>query len=836
MRSRPNLASQLSAVRTRKAFGLLRQASRLALSAILLSQCLLGGGAGRVAAQVRRAVKKSAPATSKSSTPATTTTASAISTTTLADNVPAVAPQQPEFGQLPSEPLAPIEARVVSFKQLSEMLARNPARSGDPAQQQAIHSPGSRPEPDAPATSGREEIPSAVSVANSEISPPNVASPSPSQSFLAQEDGPKIGTTTFTIPPDTHGAVGLDKVFTQTNSNFRIHNKLTGVPLSTVNAETFWSATGGTGVFDPRIVYDPFQNRWITCIVSNASSANSSVLIGVSNTSDPQGTYLLYRVVVGVATGSAAPFANGGWADFPMLGFNKNWVAIGYNMHAITNNAFIRGEVLVLDYPNLRAGTLSGTRVNAGSNFCIHPATTLSATEETLYLVEHFSSAAATVVVGTIKGTPASASVSLFGPFTRPGGAWTNPGGDLLPQDCVAGSPIPTFTCPATPRKLETQDAQVRGNVVFRNGKIWYAQTVALPAGGLVASSHTVAQWTAMTPTQPTPTTLSIAFSDGGRVEDPTATATNGGKWYAYPSIAVNKNDSVILGFSEFESDDFVDAAYSFREAGDAAGTMRDPVVFKDGEDYYEKTFSGTRNRFGDYSHAVVDPANDTDLWTIQEYAQPRVVTPANPNGLQSNDSRWSTWWAKIGLAVPGAAGDLVISEYRLRGTGGDEDEYVEIYNKTSSAITVTTTDGSAGYALAASDGIVRFTIPNGAAPALSSAGAASRSSTRRTRRTSRPPPASTPSARSARPTRSTKKARATRSSSTGPTHRTLGSETVAARAATRPPSAPAPRAGPLWTITTTTPISSSWTRTAFRSARPRSSARRGRRISPARD
>nr|MBA3241939.1 lamin tail domain-containing protein [Acidobacteriota bacterium] len=316
-------------------------------------------------------------------------------------------------------------------------------------------------------------------------------------------------------------------------------------------------------------------------------------------------------------------------------------------------------------------------------------------------------------------GTPAAASVSLFGPFTRPGGAWTNPGGDILPQNCVAGSPVPTFTCPATPRKLETQDANVRGNVVFRNGKIWYAQTVALPAGGITVNSRTAAQWTALTPTSPTPTTLAVTFNDGGRVEDPTATATNGGKWYAYPSIAVNKNEGVLLGYSEFESDDFVDAAYSFREAGDAAGTMRDPVVYKDGEDYYEKTFGGTRNRFGDYSHTVVDPANDTDLWTVQEYAQPRVVAVPpdanNPaNGLGANSSRWSTWWAKVALAVPGALGDLVISEYRLRGTGGDDDEYVEIYNKTNSAITVTTTDGSAGYALAASDGIVRFTIPNG--------------------------------------------------------------------------------------------------------------------------
>ena len=73
----------------------------------------------------------------------------------------------------------------------------------------------------------------------------------------------------------------------------------------------------------------------------------------------------------------------------------------------------------------------------------------------------------------------------------------------------------------------------------------------------------------------------------------------NGGKHYSYPSIAVNKNNDILLGFSEFESDDYVDAGYTFRLGTDAAGTMRDPVIYKEGEDYYQKTFSGTREPLG---------------------------------------------------------------------------------------------------------------------------------------------------------------------------------------------------------------------------------------------
>lgn len=59
------------------------------------------------------------------------------------------------------------------------------------------------------------------------------------------------------------------------------------------------------------------------------------------------------------------------------------------------------------------------------------------------------------------------------------------------------------------------------------------------------------------------------------------------------------------------------------------------------------------------------------------------------------------------------AAGSLMISEFRLRGPSGANDEFVEIYNGSATAHTVASSSGT-GYGLAASDGVVRFTIPNG--------------------------------------------------------------------------------------------------------------------------
>jgi len=59
------------------------------------------------------------------------------------------------------------------------------------------------------------------------------------------------------------------------------------------------------------------------------------------------------------------------------------------------------------------------------------------------------------------------------------------------------------------------------------------------------------------------------------------------------------------------------------------------------------------------------------------------------------------------------AAGSLIISEFRLRGPSGANDEFIEIYNDSGSDHTVAPLSG-AGYAVAASDGVVRCVIPTG--------------------------------------------------------------------------------------------------------------------------
>jgi subtilisin-like proprotein convertase family protein len=63
-------------------------------------------------------------------------------------------------------------------------------------------------------------------------------------------------------------------------------------------------------------------------------------------------------------------------------------------------------------------------------------------------------------------------------------------------------------------------------------------------------------------------------------------------------------------------------------------------------------------------------------------------------------------------VGTPATAGQLLISEFRVRGPSGANDEFIEIYNNSGADHTVAGANG--GYGIAASDGLTRCTIPNG--------------------------------------------------------------------------------------------------------------------------
>jgi len=95
------------------------------------------------------------------------------------------------------------------------------------------------------------DIPSNKPSCQKEISPP------PDKDFLGLDD------SGYSIPPDVNGCPGPNHLMVTLNTQTRIMDK-DGTPLSTISTSSFWSSLSGYGsTFDPKISYDPYENRWI---------------------------------------------------------------------------------------------------------------------------------------------------------------------------------------------------------------------------------------------------------------------------------------------------------------------------------------------------------------------------------------------------------------------------------------------------------------------------------------------------------------------------------------------------------------------------------------------
>jgi len=141
-------------------------------------------------------------------------------------------------------------------------------------------------------------------------------------------------------PPDTHGAVGLSHFVEVTNSRgVGIFLKSTGAVQSTISLASFFGYTTQT-IFDPRVVYDKVWNRWV--VVADAFPESSTVqrlMVAVSTTSNPLGSYFRYRFDL------PEPGADD-FFDFPMAGMDQDAVIITGNVFDSLAGGYLRTRML----------------------------------------------------------------------------------------------------------------------------------------------------------------------------------------------------------------------------------------------------------------------------------------------------------------------------------------------------------------------------------------------------------------------------------------------------------------------------------------------------------
>ncbi|MBT8211853.1 MAG: hypothetical protein KJN71_01775, partial [Acidimicrobiia bacterium] len=149
------------------------------------------------------------------------------------------------------------------------------------------------------------------------------------------DDNSSLSGSLF-IPPDPHAAAGMTHVVNVVNTTIRYHSKGGATTFHAGLASFFASLGPLTATFDPKVLYDQFEDRFVVVTLEQLDTAfgdlvdASFIFVAVSDDGDPNGTWYFASIPVVITPASCGVPS---WADYP--GFAVDEEAI-----YITNNLF----------------------------------------------------------------------------------------------------------------------------------------------------------------------------------------------------------------------------------------------------------------------------------------------------------------------------------------------------------------------------------------------------------------------------------------------------------------------------------------------------------------
>ena len=133
------------------------------------------------------------------------------------------------------------------------------------------------------------------------------------------------------LPPDPTGAAGMNYYVQATNTVYRIWNKDGTSASSPKPLGTLWD---GSSDGDPIVMYDRFAERWF---ISQFKISGNKILIAVSETSDPLGSYFTYV------------WSYSNFPDYPKFSVWSHSYFMTANMSSENCTAFEREKMLLGD-------------------------------------------------------------------------------------------------------------------------------------------------------------------------------------------------------------------------------------------------------------------------------------------------------------------------------------------------------------------------------------------------------------------------------------------------------------------------------------------------------
>jgi hypothetical protein len=457
------------------------------------------------------------------------------------------------------------------------------------------------------------------------------------------------------IPPDPIAASGPDHVVSVVNVTIQWHTK-DGTMQGNQSLENFFAPLSPANfTFDPKVIYDQFEDRFVVVTLERQDTANSDplnssrILVAVSATSDPNGIWYFYAInsltnISGTDT----------WADYPGFAVDEEAIYITNNMFPFGGGSLLGVRLWIIP-----KGAGSGGFYDGGvASYTISDPYAGAGSATTTQPAHIFGTAPANMGTFLVSYSGLSGGGAEFIQVVRvddPLGTTT------FTQQTInlgnienAAVTLPNAPQNGTATLVETNDRRAL-HAVWRNNSLWL--TTPILGSGADAGEAT-AYWVELNTANLATLTVNDQGSIGG--EDIAADTHT-----FFPSVAVDPCGNAGFGFAASASTIYPGAYYTVRYASDTVGTVQSIEALAEGVDYYIRTFGGGRNRWGDYSGMSLDPDNQATFWVFNEYATTRG-TPTNP-GLE--DGRWATQYGSFPSGID--FGDLPAS-YALTNFGDD--------------------------------------------------------------------------------------------------------------------------------------------------------------------
>ncbi len=434
-------------------------------------------------------------------------------------------------------------------------------------------------------------------------------------------------------PPDNAGCVGPNHFLLAVNTAIEWYDKNTRTREYSQSLNTFFAPTSPTDLFDPRVLWDQYNNRYVVIADEQSDSNNSAFIhIAVSQTSNPNDGWYFQRIDTKLNINGTDT-----WLDFPSLGVSSEALYLSGNMFTFSN-AYQATRIWIIDKTLYSGGT---------SAYTMHDPSTEAG----------LSSQAFTIQPAHMYGVqPTNVGAFMFS------SEWDDNNGnnDLIAvfrvDDPLGTSGGPLFTVqflnpgeihnnssgvPTSPQKdsnvnIDFGDDRAQ-SCVWRQGTLAGAFTIN-PSSGTQAGQATNFWFTATTSELTAVSLVQQGLVEGDDIADNAATG--------FPAISINANGDIGIGYSACASTIYAGAYYTVHQAADAPGSNQGSFLMHDGLNAYVRTGLPIHigNRWGDYSSIALDPNDENDFWVFNQYAW----TPGNYDPFADEDGRWATAFARI--------------------------------------------------------------------------------------------------------------------------------------------------------------------------------------------